>query len=82
MSDKNVVVYSTNTWPYCTKVKEYLSQKNISYTEYDVGENREAAMEMVKKTNQMGVPVTVIDDKDIIIGFDPSKLDELLKTDS
>jgi glutaredoxin 3 len=62
-------------------VKEYLSQKKISFTEYNVGENREAAMEMVKKTNQMGVPVIVIDDKDIVIGYDPSKLDELLKSD-
>ena len=60
-------------------MKEYLSQKNIVFTEYNVGENREAAMEMVKKTNQMGVPVIVIDDTDIVIGYDPPKLDDLLK---
>jgi glutaredoxin len=33
---------------------------------------------MVEKTKQMGVPVIVIDDKDIVIGFNPLKLDELL----
>jgi len=63
-------------------VKEYLSQKKIEFTEYNVAENREAAMEMVKKTNQMGVPVTVIDDTDIVIGYDTPKLDELLKPDN
>lgn len=63
-------------------MKEYLSQKKIVFTEYNVGENREAAMEMVKKSGQMGVPVTVIDDNDIVIGYDPSRLDELLKPDN
>ena len=63
-------------------MKEYLSQKKIAFTEYNVGENGEAAMEMLKKTSQMGVPVTVIDDKDFVIGYDPSRLDELLKPDS
>jgi hypothetical protein len=35
---------------------------------------------MMEKTNQLGVPVIIIDDKDILIGFDPAKLDELLST--
>jgi len=33
---------------------------------------------MVEKTNQMMVPVIIIDDKDIVVGFSPAKLDELL----
>ena len=82
MSNKNVVVYSTKTWPYCNKLKEYLSKNDIDFTEYNVAENKEAAMEMVEKTKQMGVPVTIIDDTDIIVGYDPLKLDELLKTNS
>lgn len=63
-------------------MKEYLSKNNIDFTEYNVAENKEAAMEMVEKTKQMGVPVTIIDDTDIIVGYDPLKLDELLKTNS
>jgi glutaredoxin len=61
-------------------LKEYLSKNKIDFTEYNVGENREAAMEMVEKTKQMGVPVTIIDDTDIVIGYDTSKLDDLLKS--
>ena len=78
MADKNVVIYSTPTWPYCKKAKEYLSQKKIQFTDYDVATDRDKAMEMMEKTKQMGVPAIIIDDKDIVIGFDPAKLDELL----
>jgi glutaredoxin len=33
---------------------------------------------MVARTKQLGVPVIIIDDKDIVIGFNPARLDELL----
>ena len=82
MADKNVVIYSTPTCPYCKKTKDYLSQKKISFTEYNVAADRDKAREMMEKTRQMGVPVVIIDDKDIIIGFDPEKLDELLSPKS
>ena len=36
-------------------------------------------MEMVEKTKQMGVPVLIFKDKDILIGFSPEKIDELLE---
>ena len=78
MIKKNAVIYSTPTWPYCKKAKEYLSHKSIPFTEYDVATDKEAAKEMVEKTQQMAVPVIIIDDKDIVIGFNPGKLDELL----
>ena len=41
--------------------------------------DRDAAQEMMEKTRQMGVPVIIIDDKDIVVGFDPNKLNELLE---
>ena len=40
--------------------------------------DRENAREMVEKTKQMAVPAIIIDDKDIVIGFNQAKLDELL----
>ena len=40
--------------------------------------DRDAAKEMVEKTRQMGVPAIIIDDKDIVIGFNRDKLKELL----
>ncbi len=40
--------------------------------------DRDAAKEMVAKTRQMAVPAIIIDDKDIVVGFNTAKLDELL----
>lgn len=73
----NIRVYTTNTCPWCTKVKNYLQSKNINYEEVNVGLNRTAAMEMVNKSGQMGVPVLDIDGK-IVVGFDKSRIDSLL----
>ena len=77
MADKQVVVYSTPGLPWCHRVKEYLSKKGISYTEYDVSVDRARAQEMVQKSRQMGVPVITIDN-DLVIGFNQSQLDKLL----
>jgi len=58
-------------------VKEYLSQKGISYTEYDVGQDQDKAKEMIEKSKQMGVPVITVDDE-VVVGFNQSLLDSLL----
>ncbi len=77
MTDKKVVIYSTPTWPFCKRAKEYLSKKGISYIEHNVAVDRDAAKEMIKKSKQMGVPVIIIDDE-IVVGFNQAKLDSLL----
>jgi glutaredoxin 3 len=56
----------------------YLSQKGISYEEHNVAADRDAAKEMIEKSRQMAVPVIIIDDKDLVIGFNQAKLDGLL----
>jgi glutaredoxin len=40
--------------------------------------DQKAADDMVARTNQMGVPVFIINDKDILIGFNRDKLDKML----
>ena len=77
MADKEVVVYSTPTWPYCHRAKEYLSRKGVSYTEHNVAQDRDKAREMIQKSGQMGVPVIIVDDK-VVVGFDRARLDSLL----
>ena len=39
--DKNVTIYSTPTCHFCEMTKEYLKEKNIGYTEYDVAHDLE-----------------------------------------
>jgi glutaredoxin 3 len=76
---KPVVVYTTASCPWCHRTKEYLSQKGIAFTEFDVGKDRDKAREMISKSGQMGVPVITIGDT-VIIGFNQPKIDEALKT--
>ena len=73
----NIKVYSTPTCPWCTVAKKYLSSKNVAFEDVDVSSDRTAAMEMISKSGQRGVPVIEIDNN-IIVGFDQSQIDKLL----
>lgn len=58
-------------------MKEFLSQRNIPYTEKYVDRDREAAIEMIRRSGQQGVPVTVIGDQ-VIVGFDRPRLERAI----
>jgi glutaredoxin-like YruB-family protein len=71
-----VTVYSTKTCPWCDRAKEYLRAKNVPFTDKDVGSDYDAAMEMVRRSGQQGVPVITTEDE-VILGFDQAKLARL-----
>ncbi|WMM24379.1 glutaredoxin family protein [Tissierella sp. MB52-C2] len=73
----NVIVYTSNTCPYCVSAKDYLTEKGIDYTEKNVQTDKDARKELMAM-GHMGVPVLVIDDEEIV-GFDKEKIDELLE---
>lgn len=73
---KNVIIYSTNTWPHCVTAKQYLSGKGINYTEKNVQTDTEARKELLAM-GYRGVPVIVVDGEEIV-GFDKGRLDQLL----
>ncbi len=75
--EHEVIVYTTPTCPWCQVVKRYLEERNISYREVDVSTDMEAAMEMIRKSGQQGVPVVEIDGE-IVVGFDRERIDALL----
>lgn len=74
---KNVTIYTTTTCGYCKMAKDYFTENNISYSEYNVGTDLEKRKEMIEKSGQMGVPVIIVDDK-ITVGFDKARLANLL----
>jgi glutaredoxin len=82
MAIKSITIYSTVTCPYCKLEKQWLDKNNIQYTSYMVDQDQDKADEMIKKSGQMGVPVTEIilaDGKsEIVVGFDKPKLMELI----
>jgi glutaredoxin 3 len=76
MTTKNkAIIYSTKTYPWCRKTKEFFKANKISFIDKDVGDNKKNADEMIKKSGQYGVPVTIIGKK-IIVGYD---IDEIKK---
>jgi len=75
---KKVEIYSTESCHFCHMAKEYFKEHNVPFTDYNVGTDTAKRAEMIDKSGQMGVPVIVIDDKDLIIGFNEKKLAELI----
>jgi len=77
MAEKNVTVYSTPTCPYCHQVKDYLKSKEVAFADLNVASDLDARNAMVAKSGQLGVPVIEVEGQ-IVIGFNRTKLDELL----
>ncbi|HPE55041.1 MAG TPA: glutaredoxin domain-containing protein [Bacteroidales bacterium] len=74
---KRVTVYSTPTCSWCTTLKTHLKKHNVRFTDVDVSRDQNAAMEMQRKSGQMGVPQTDINGE-IIVGFDKTRINTLL----
>lgn len=58
--------------------KEFFAANDLPFTDYNVAADTAKREEMLDKSGQMGVPVIVIDDKDLIVGFDQKRISELL----
>jgi len=75
--DKTVTIYSTPVCHFCQAAKEFFSEHNVTYTEFNVAADADKRQEMIEMTGQMGVPVIRIND-DVVVGFDEDKVKELL----
>jgi len=73
-----VVIYTTPTCTYCNAAKAYLKERKIRFTEVDVSEDKEKAIEMVRKSQQKGVPVLEINGR-IVVGFNRPLIDDALQ---
>jgi len=56
--------------------RAFLDKTGVTYRDVDVGEDMDAAREMVRISGQMAVPVIVYGDE-VIVGFDATRLREL-----
>ncbi len=57
-----VVMYSTRFCPYCIRARMLLDNKNITYTEIRVDEQREQRSVMEERAQRTSVPQIFIDD--------------------
>jgi glutaredoxin len=65
---------------FCGKVKEFLSQNNIAFTDRNIAAD-ETALTELEKLGYMTTPVSVIDGE-VVVGFDVPKLRRLLQLGS
>jgi len=74
---QQVTIYTTITCPYCKMAKAFFKEHNIEFVEKDVTSDVAAQQEMIKKSNQLAVPVIDVGGQ-IVVGFQQGKLRELL----
>ncbi len=80
----NIIIYTTEWCPYCTRAKKLLDNKKVKYTEINVS-TPAARSKMVALTGGTTVPQLLINDKatggcDELYALDRSgKLDKLLE---
>ncbi|HAE21392.1 MAG TPA: NrdH-redoxin [Spirochaetaceae bacterium] len=73
-----ITLYSTPSCSYCRMVKDWFKQRNVRFDEYNIAADPRRADEMVRKSGQMGVPVTDVNGR-IIIGFNTAELERALR---
>jgi glutaredoxin len=79
-------IYSTPTCHYCHLLKDWLKENGVEFEDKDVSVDAAARQEMVEKSHQLGVPVSIVQmeengdnaREEIIIGFDQMRLGEML----
>ncbi len=72
---KTVVMYSTSWCGNCKKAKRHFRNNNISFREYDIEKNEQAAREF-RALKGRGVPVILIGDRRMN-GFDTGTFDQI-----
>lgn len=74
----DVKVYTTGTCPYCTMLKEFLAQNDVTYEERRVDEDPDAYAEFLRLNVGRSVPVTVVGGE-TVVGFDRQRLEALIR---
>ncbi len=77
-----ITIYTTATCGYCKMLKSYLMSKDIKFSEKRADEDQKLAEELYEKSQQLGVPFSVIEDEKgketKILGFDKPQFDQVL----
>ena len=77
-----VVVYTSSSSTYCQLLKDYLSEKGVSFVEKSIDLSEQTKDELATKSNGfLGVPFLVVNKnskEEKIVGFDKGRIDEVL----
>ncbi len=76
MPAPRIILYSQPACPPCFAARAYLKARKLSFEYKDIQADPEALRELVALKSQ-STPTLVVGDQ-VLIGFDPEKLDALL----
>jgi len=80
----NVEIYTKDYCPFCKRAKQLLSNKNVSFQNYEISFDQEKATEMQERSGRRTVPQIFIDGRhiggsdDLFEANESGLLDELL----
>lgn len=74
---EKVVLYATAWCGYCAKTRRFFAENQVAYQELDV-ENSEAGRGGYEKLGGGGVPIVVVNDSQVVRGYDPELFYEAL----
>ena len=77
----SVIIYTTNSCPYCKAAKNLLDSKKVSYKEINVEGDDEKRKWLIQVTGQRTVPQIFINDKSVGGFQELSELDQEGKLD-
>ncbi|NLE75513.1 MAG: glutaredoxin family protein [Chloroflexi bacterium] len=80
---KKVKMFALSTCGWCRKTKKFLDEHQIAYEFEDVDlltgpERARALQELTQWNPNRNFPTVVVDDKDVVVGFDEDRLKEVL----
>lgn len=72
-----VTLYAVAGCPHCEAARAYLAARDVEFLEVDVRQDPRALHRVMVYGGGPSVPVIEVGDE-ILVGFDPARLDELL----
>ncbi len=82
----NIEIYTKSWCPFCTKAKQLLKRKGLSYQEFDVAADEARLAEMISRSRRRTVPQIFINGlhlggaDDLLAAERSGQLDQLLET--
>jgi glutaredoxin len=77
-----IKIYSSHTCPYCEKLERYFDSIDLEYDILYIDDSRENLKELVALTGIAGVPVTVFENDEFVVGYDRENIDKHLEARS
>jgi glutaredoxin 3 len=78
MATRKIIVFTQPDSLPCEAVKLFLQDRKARFEERSVEDDQDVVRELQENYDSQSTPTVIIDDQ-IVIGFDPERLDELLE---